>query len=49
VLSVLGTTKGPTTLLIEAQGGEIGRLSGTAAWDEKPAIDFIQSYLNDSP
>jgi hypothetical protein len=38
----------PTTLLIDAQGREIGRLSGVAAWDEKPALDLIQSYLKES-
>lgn len=48
-LSTLGVTTVPTTLLIDAQGREIGRLSGAAAWDEKPAIDLIQSFLKESP
>lgn len=47
-LSTLGVTTVPTTLLIDAQGREIGRLSGVAAWDEKPALDLIQSYLKES-
>lgn len=48
-LSTLGVTTVPTTLLIDAHGSEIGRLSGAAAWDEKPALDLIQSYLKESP
>jgi thiol-disulfide isomerase/thioredoxin len=48
-LSMLGVTTVPTTLLIDAQGREIGRLSGAAAWDEKPALDLIQSLLKESP
>ncbi len=48
-LSTLGVTTVPTTLLIDAQGREIGRLSGAAAWDEKPALDLIQTFLKESP
>lgn len=48
-LSTLGVTTVPTTLLIDAQGREVGRLSGAAAWDEKPALDLIQSFLKASP
>lgn len=44
-LSTLGVTTVPTTLLIDARGHEIGRLSGAAAWDEKPAVDLILSHL----
>ena len=47
-MSTLGVTTVPTTLLIDAQGREIGRLSGAAAWDEKPAVELIQSYLKES-
>ncbi|MDP3857725.1 MAG: TlpA disulfide reductase family protein [Stagnimonas sp.] len=47
-LSTLGVTTVPTTLLIDARGREIGRLSGAAAWDENPALDLIQSYLKES-
>lgn len=46
-LSTLGVTTVPTTLLIDAKGREIGRLSGAAAWDEKPALNLIQSYLRE--
>jgi len=47
-LSTLGVTTVPTTLLIDARGREIGRLSGAAAWDETPAVDLIQSFLKES-
>lgn len=46
-LSALGVTTVPTTLLINAQGREVGRLSGAAAWDEKAALELIQSYLKE--
>lgn len=48
-LSTLGARTVPTTLLIDARGREIGRLSGAAAWDEKPALDLIQAFLKESP
>lgn len=44
-MSRLGVNTVPTTLLIDSKGREIGRLSGAAAWDEKPALALIQSYL----
>lgn len=47
-LSTLGVKTVPTTLLIDAQGREVGRLSGAAAWDGKPAVDLIRSYLKES-
>jgi thiol-disulfide isomerase/thioredoxin len=47
-MSTLGATALPTTILIDARGREIGRLSGVAAWDEKPALDLIQSYLKET-
>jgi thiol-disulfide isomerase/thioredoxin len=47
-LSTLGVTTVPTTLLIDAQGREVGRLSGAAAWDERPAVELIQTYLKES-
>jgi len=46
-LRTFGVTNVPTTLLIGRDGREIGRLSGAAAWDEKPALDLIQPYLKD--
>jgi thiol-disulfide isomerase/thioredoxin len=41
-LKVIGM---PTTLLMDAQGREIGRLIGPAAWDSPEAKRLIQSYL----
>ncbi|NIM42841.1 MAG: redoxin domain-containing protein [Hydrogenophaga sp.] len=46
-LSTLRVTTVPTTLLIDARGRELGRLSGAAPWDEKPALELIQSYLKE--
>jgi thiol-disulfide isomerase/thioredoxin len=39
----------PTTLLIDAEGREIGRLVGAAEWDAPEAIDFIQNHLRGVP
>lgn len=47
-LSTLAVTTVPTTLLIDARGREIGRLSGAAAWDQKPAIELILFHLKES-
>lgn len=46
-LRTFGVTNVPTTLLIGRDGREIGRLSGAAAWDQKPALDLIRPYLGD--
>ncbi len=35
----------PTTLLLDRQGREIGRLTGAAEWDSADARRLIQSYL----
>lgn len=35
----------PTTLLIDAQGTEIGRHLGPAEWDSQAVIDTISAYL----
>ena len=35
----------PTTLLIDREGREIGRLIGPSEWDSPEMIDFIQSRL----
>ena len=35
----------PTTILIDAQGREIGRLTGAAEWDSPEAKRLIASYL----
>ena len=36
----------PATLLIDAQGREIGRLTGPAEWDSEDAKQLIQAALN---
>ncbi len=41
----LGTVGLPTTLLIDRQGKEIGRLIGPAEWDAPDMVDFIRSHL----
>lgn len=47
-LSTLDVKTVPTTLLIDAQGREVGRLSGAAAWDGPAALAFIRTYLKES-
>jgi len=42
----LATTGVPTTLLIDREGREIGRLLGAAEWDSPDAIALIRRYLN---
>ena len=42
----LATTGVPTTLLIDREGREIGRLLGAAEWDSPEAIALIRRYLN---
>ena len=42
----LATTGVPTTLLIDRDGREIGRLLGAAEWDSPEAIALIRRYLN---
>jgi len=44
--STLGATGLPTTLLIDAQGREIGRKLGPAEWDSLEAVRTIAGYLN---
>jgi len=41
-LRVLGI---PTTLLLDRDGNEIGRLAGPAEWDSPEMITFIRSYV----
>lgn len=43
--STLGAVGLPTTLLIDRDGREIGRLVGPAEWDSSDMIAFIRSYL----
>jgi thiol-disulfide isomerase/thioredoxin len=37
----------PTTLIIDRNGFEIGRLIGGAAWDSKESIKLIKTFLED--
>jgi thiol-disulfide isomerase/thioredoxin len=41
-LSVLGL---PTTLLLDREGNEIGRLLGPAEWDSPEMVEFLRDYL----
>ena len=41
-LSALGV---PTTLLIDREGNELGRLAGPAEWDSPEMVSFIRGYL----
>jgi thiol-disulfide isomerase/thioredoxin len=41
-LRVLGI---PTTLLLDQEGNEIGRLAGPAEWDSPEMVRFIRSYV----
>jgi thiol-disulfide isomerase/thioredoxin len=43
--STLGAVGLPTTLLIDRDGREIGRLVGPAEWDSPDMVTFIRSYL----
>nr|WP_084506391.1 TlpA disulfide reductase family protein [Geminicoccus roseus] len=43
--STLGAVGLPTTLLIDRQGREIGRLVGPAEWDAPEMIDFFQQVI----
>ncbi|MCW5663694.1 MAG: TlpA family protein disulfide reductase [Piscinibacter sp.] len=42
----LGTAGVPTTLLIDRQGRELGRLTGAAEWDSENAIKLVRSTLS---
>jgi thiol-disulfide isomerase/thioredoxin len=41
----LGTVGVPTTLLIDREGQEIGRLIGAAEWDSPEMIEFLKSTI----
>jgi thiol-disulfide isomerase/thioredoxin len=43
--STLGAVGLPTTLLIDRDGREIGRLVGPAEWDSPDMVAFIRGYL----
>jgi thiol-disulfide isomerase/thioredoxin len=44
--SALETVGVPTTLLIDRQGREIGRLVGPAEWDSPEMIDFLRNAMS---
>jgi thiol-disulfide isomerase/thioredoxin len=44
-LAALGVYGLPTTLLIDRQSGEIARLIGSANWDSKDMIDFLNAKI----
>ena len=46
-LKKLGAVGVPTSILIDRQGREIGRLRGSAAWDSDEAILLIRGALHD--
>lgn len=41
----LGTVSVPTTFLIDRRGRELGRLTGTAEWDEGEALDLVRGIV----
>lgn len=47
--SALGVVGIPTTLLIDAEGREIGRVTGPAEWDGPAALTVIRGYLARAP
>jgi len=44
--AALGAVGVPTTLLLDAQGREIGRRAGPAQWDGPEAVRVITRYMN---
>jgi thiol-disulfide isomerase/thioredoxin len=47
VLRTLGAFGLPTTLLIDRQGREIGRLVGPAEWDTAEMVALIRNYIDE--
>jgi hypothetical protein len=44
-LATLGVRGVPTTLLIDPEGREIGRLEGTAMWDSDDGVLLVKAVL----
>ena len=47
VLGALGINGLPTTILIDRDGREVGRVVGPAEWDSVPAMALIRHYMAD--
>lgn len=47
--SLLHATALPTTLFIDPQGMEIGRIEGEAEWSSPEAVSFITKWMQKSP
>ena len=45
----LGTVGVPTTLLINREGQEIGRLIGAAEWDSPTMVEFLKATIAKAP
>ena len=43
--TALRTVGLPTTILIDAQGQELGRLVGPAEWDDPEMVSFLRSFI----
>ena len=39
----------PTTLLIDRNGNEVGRVVGSAEWDSPAALELVRGYTEESP
>jgi thiol-disulfide isomerase/thioredoxin len=48
-ISAFGLIGLPVTVLIDAEGMEVGRLNGPAEWDSEAAVALIRTYLGVSP
>ena len=44
-MTALRTVGLPTTILIDAQGEELGRLVGPAEWDDPEMVSFLRSFI----
>ena len=44
-MTALRTVGLPTTILIDAQGEELGRLVGPAEWDEREMVSFLRGFI----
>ena len=44
-MTALRTVGLPTTILIDAQGRELGRLVGPAEWDDPEMVSFLRGFI----